>query len=279
VLLRHRANPNIRLHGEAPLGRAVLMHDQRMVELLLKNAADPNLPAVKDITPLHRAAMRGHAAIAGVDAVSELVLGRMDSSAAERERAVLEGVERAETLRHAGSGRDVLLLIDAPPTGALPLEAVRPRIGRREGGSITLLVFDLLLPNTNYSRGALHDNEWDVQPDFDRALARRSIFRAIDVRRSQSRMLTDRRLTSEHVDVATEVRGLLDSQQSLASRAEQATRFQSQPFFVAEPWAAGPGAYVTLDAALAGYRAIVQGDADALDEKDLLWAGALLKLE
>ena len=404
VLLRHNANPNIRLHGETPLGRAVLMHDQRMVELLLKNAADPNLPAVNDITPLHRAAMRGHAAIAGqllragadgarrdvfgrtpldwalldgwptvaealgsamgssahealppldgvlletgikvvdvltplprggtirttarggvgkmvllaelverlsrrggravyvrwqerfyrpedesreqmeagIDAVSELVLGHMDGSAAERERAVLEGVARAEALRDAGSGRDVLLLIDAPPTGELPLAAVRPRIGRREAGSITLLVFDLLLPNTDYSRGAVNDDEWDVQLDFDRELARRTIFPAIDVRRSWSKMLTDSRVTSEHVDVAAEVRQLLDSDQSLASRAERATRFQSQPFFVAEPWTARPGAYVPLDSALAGYRAIVLGDADALDEADLLWTDALPKLE
>jgi F-type H+/Na+-transporting ATPase subunit beta len=66
-----------------------------------------------------------------------------------------------------------------------------------------------------------------------------------------------------------------DAGNALATRVERATWFQSQPFFVAEPWTARPGAYVPLQAALAGYRAIVQGDADPLSERDLLWTGVL----
>ena len=64
ALLRRTADPNTRLHGETPLGRAVLMHDEAMVDLLLKHGADPNLPTANDLTPLHRAAIRGHASIA-----------------------------------------------------------------------------------------------------------------------------------------------------------------------------------------------------------------------
>jgi RNA polymerase sigma factor (sigma-70 family) len=376
ALLRHNADPNVRLHGETPLGRAVLMHDEAMVELLLAHGADPNVSGVSDITPLHRAAIRGHAAIArrllaggadaavrdafgrtpldwalldgwpkvaealgetvapstratlppldgllletgikvvdvltplprggtirttaqggvgkmvllaelvarlarrggravfvrwqerfyrpedasreqmeaGIDTVSKLVLGRMDSAADERERTLLEGVERAEALRDEGSGRDILLLVDAPPTGELPIEAVRPHLGRREAGSITLLVFDLLLPNTGYLRGAVNDAEWDVQLDFDRELARRTIFPAIDATQSWSRLLADGRVSPEHASVAAEVRALLRAGDTLVTRAERATQFQSQPFFVAEPWTAHPGAYVPLEAALA----------------------------
>ena len=39
VLLRHGANPNVHLRGETPLGRAVLMHDDGMLDLTV---ASPN---------------------------------------------------------------------------------------------------------------------------------------------------------------------------------------------------------------------------------------------
>ena len=190
-------------------------------------------------------------------------------------RTVLKGLERAEVLRDEGSGRDVLLMVDAPPTGELPLEAVRARLGQRAVGSITLLVFDLLLPNTGYARAAVNDAEWDVQLAFDRELARRTIFPAVDIRRSWSRLLADGRVGREHAAVAAEVRAMLDAGKALATRTERATWFQSQPFFVAEPWTGRPGAYVPLEAALAGYRAIVQGSTDILSERDLQWMGTL----
>ena len=58
------------------------MHDEAMVELLLEHAADPNLPGANSITPLHRAAIRGHATIArrllasGADAAKRDAFGR-----------------------------------------------------------------------------------------------------------------------------------------------------------------------------------------------------------
>jgi F0F1-type ATP synthase beta subunit len=57
-------------------------------------------------------------------------------------------------------------------------------------------------------------------------------------------------------------------------RAQRAFEFQSQPFYVGEPWTARPGAFVPLDAALTGYCAILTGAADAFDEGALLYAGA-----
>jgi F-type H+-transporting ATPase subunit beta len=400
MLLRHGANPNARLRQETPLGRAVLMHDETMVDLLLRHHADPNLAPLNGITPLHRAAMRGHAAIArrllvggaeaqsrdifgrtpldwavidgrptvaqilggsaeapgperlpplqgpmletgikvvdvmtplprggairttaqggvgtmvllaemvnrlarrggravyvrwherfyrpedasreqmeaGIDQVSELVLGQMQASAHERERTLLDGLERAEALRDDGSGHDVLLILDAPPTGELPLEAVRRRIGLRGKGAITLLVFDLLLPNTDYARAAVDDAEWDVQILFDRGLAKRTIYPAVDAVASWSRLLEDGRASAEHAHVAREVRNLIAAGGPTATRAERAIQFQSQPFFVAEPWTARPGACVTLEVALNGYRAILAGDADGLSAQDLLYTGAL----
>jgi RNA polymerase sigma factor (sigma-70 family) len=398
VLLRHGADPNVRLRGETPLARAVLMHDEDMVAILLLHGADPNLVLLNGLTPLHRAAMRGHAVVArqlldggahadvrdvfgrtppdwavmngwrsvaelfgqptkslstgslpprhghiletgikvvdvvttlplggtirttaqggvgkmvllaeivhrlarrggravyvrwyerfyrpedatreqmeaGIDTVSELVLGHMDGPASNRERTLLNGLERAEALRDEGAGRDVLLLVDAPPTGDLPLEVVRSRIGVQSKGSITLLVFELLLPNTGYARVAVEDTGWDAQIVFDRQLAKRGIYPAVDALGSWSRLLEDGRASAEHAAIAREVRDLLATESG--TRAQRAVQFQSQPFFVAEPWTARPGTFVPIDVSLAGYSAILQGRADALTEQELLYAGAL----
>ena len=398
VLLGHGADPNVRLRGETPLGRAVLMHDEDMVATLLRHGADPNLETLNGITPLHRAAMRGHATIArrlldggaradahdrfgrtpldwaalngwrsvaqlfgapvtspssiglpelhgdtletgikvvdvltplprggairstaqggvgkmvllaemvhrlarrggravyvrwherfyrvedatreqmeaGIDSVSELVLGHMDAPASERERTLLQGLDRAEALRDEGHGRDVLLLIDAPPTGDLPLATLRSRIGIQPKGSITLLVFELLLPNTGYARATAENTAWDAQIVFDRQLAKRGLYPAVDALGSWSRLVEDGRVSAEHAAVAREVRHLLVS--ASATRKERAVQFQSQPFFVAEPWTARPGAFVPIDVSLAGYRAILDGRADALPEQELLYTGGL----
>jgi F-type H+/Na+-transporting ATPase subunit beta len=212
----------------------------------------------------------------GIDQVSTLVLGRMSGSTADRERTVLDGLAVAERLRDEGSGRDVLLLVDAPPTGELPLDQVRSRIGVRDRGSITLLVFELLLPNTGYAAAPLTGSGWDAQLVFDRALAKRTIYPALDVLQCASALLSDGRVSAEHARIAARVRDLLrDDPES--RRAEQLRQFQSQPFFGAEPWTARPGNIVSLTDALAGYQAILDGAADELSDRDLLFAGALRK--
>jgi F-type H+/Na+-transporting ATPase subunit beta len=168
-----------------------------------------------------------------------------------------------------------LLLVDAPPEGELPLAILRDRTGARKNGSITLLVFDLLLPNTGYARAPVDDADWDVQLVFDRGLAKRGVYPAIDPVASRSRLLDDGRLPPEHAASAREVRDLLrNASDTNSRRAQRVIEFQSQPFYVAEPWTARPGTFVPTDAALAGYRAILTGAADAFDEGALLYAGA-----
>jgi len=168
----------------------------------------------------------------------------MHAPTSVRERTLLNGLERAEGLRDEGAGRDVVLLIDAPPTGDLSLEVVRRQIGMRSKGSITLLVFELLLPNTGYARAAVDDTGWDAQIVFDRQLAKDGTYPAVDAPGSWSRLLEDGRTSAEHVAIAREVRDLLASDSG--TRAQRAVQFQSQPFFVAEPWTARPGAFVPI---------------------------------
>jgi RNA polymerase sigma-70 factor, ECF subfamily len=150
------------------------------------------------------------------------------------------------------------------------------RLGRmRKNGSITLLVFDLLLPNTGYARAAVDDAEWDVQLVFDRVRARRGVYPAVDPVASRSRLLVDERIPPEHAATARELRDLLSTTNDPTNiRALQAIEFQSQPFYVAEPWTARLGAFVGSDVALAVYKAILEGAADAFEKGALLYTGA-----
>ena len=117
--------------------------------------------------------------------------------------------------------------------------------------------------------------EWDVQIVFDLGLAKRTVYPAVDAIASWSPVLEDGRVSVEHADVAREVRRLIAADGSEGDRAARVRRFQSQPFFIAEPWSARPGAFVRLDVALRGYRAILEGAGDAPGERELLHTGAL----
>jgi F-type H+-transporting ATPase subunit beta len=117
--------------------------------------------------------------------------------------------------------------------------------------------------------------EWDVQLVFDRGVAKRGVYPAIDPVASRSQLVENGRVPPEHAATARAVRDLLrNPEEADSTRAQRAIEFQSQPFYVAEPWTARPGAFVPVDAAVAGYRAILTGAADALDEGALLYAGA-----
>jgi len=63
ILLDCKANVNARAErGSTPLGFALsgrFLSDARVVRLLLGHGADPNIPALRDLTPLHHASEKG----------------------------------------------------------------------------------------------------------------------------------------------------------------------------------------------------------------------------
>ena len=67
-------------------------------------------------------------------------------------------------------------------------------------------------------------------------------------------------------------------QRQTRGRARRALLFGSQPFVVAEPFTALPGAYVPLAETIRDYAAIVDGRCDALPEEALSFTGALAAL-
>jgi F-type H+-transporting ATPase subunit beta len=49
----------------------------------------------------------------------------------------------------------------------------------------------------------------------------------------------------------------------------------SQPFFVAEQFTGTPGRYVSLEDSIAGFEAIMKGDADELSENSFAYVGTI----
>ena len=182
-------------------------------------------------------------------------------------------------------GRDVLLIVDVPPAGLTELESLRTRLRAAVGpGSITLLVFDLVLPSTGFESPVVVPTDWDAYIAFDLQLARRGLFPAIDPLASTSRLLRDGLVDPRHARIAGQVRALLArsraehgdgplNTEALSTRTRRLELFQTQPFVVTEPWTARPGESVPFEDTLADYSALVDGAADTLPEEALRYVG------
>lgn len=109
---------------------------------------------------------------------------------------------------------------------------------------------------------------------LSRALAEQRLFPAIDLAQSRSALLEHGEVEATHVRLAAAVRAaLLDQRQ--ARRAELLQRFCTQPFFVAEPYTARPGAYVPLAETLQGFATLLEGTYDDVPEALLTYQGRL----
>jgi F-type H+-transporting ATPase subunit beta len=219
----------------------------------------------------------------GTDDITTMVVGRLADPSERREQALLTGWSVAEAF--GAEGRDVLLIVDVPPAGLPELESLRTRLRAAVGpGSITLLVFDLVLPSTGFESPEVVPGDWDAYIAFDLQLARRGLFPAMDPLASTSRLLRDGLLDPQHARVAGQVRAILESSRAehsdgplgpevLSTRTRRLELFQTQPFFVAEPWTARPGESVPFEDTLADYSALVDGAADTLPEEALRYVG------
>lgn len=192
----------------------------------------------------------------------------------------------AEDLR--AGGRETLLVLHEP---LLTPATVSRLAGRERGGAaaLSVLVWQLLAPER------LAANPLPPAPIasdgrlvFSRVLGGQSIWPAIDPVRSESRLLAGDVLSAEHRRVAAAARALMRetgvtegagaTDAPLRGRARRALLFGSQPFVVAEPFTALPGAYVPLAETIRDYAAIVDGRCDALPEEALSFTGALAAL-
>lgn len=125
-----------------------------------------------------------------------------------------------------------------------------------------------------------------------RSLAELGIYPAVDPLDSFSTMLDPAIVGEEHYSVAREVQQVLqrykdlqdiiailgmeelsDEDKQTVSRARKVQRFLSQPFFVAEAFTGQPGRYVKKDDTVKGFKEILEGKYDGINEREFYMKG------
>jgi F-type H+-transporting ATPase subunit beta len=227
--------------------------------------------------------MRG----AAVDRHAALLVGQPDDPQTTRDRLGLAALTLAESF--CEQGRETLLFLEE---NLISLATVGRFAARRRGNdqaALTILLWQHdppIMPSGAQAYTPLL-RERDGQIAFSRSLAKQNTWPAIDPLRSISRLLDGHALGVEHTRVARAARELLrdygDIEGSGAAGADPAQRgrarrvllFGGQPFFVAEPFTAVPGVYVSLEETLRGYGELVDGRHDDVPEEAFRFTGTL----
>jgi F-type H+-transporting ATPase subunit beta len=223
----------------------------------------------------------------GMERHAALLVGQPDDSQPVRDRIGLAALTLAESF--CDQGRETLLFMEE---NLVSDQTVERFLARRHGdtrAALTILLWQHdppIMPAgaRAYSR-LLRDG--DGQLVFSRALAKQSIWPAIDPMQSTSRLLSGQALGAEHVRVARAAQDLLrgygdmegagaaGDDPTLRARARRLLLFQGQPFFVAEPFTAVPGVYVPPVETLRGFGELVDGRHDDVPEEVFRFTGGL----
>ena len=204
-------------------------------------------------------------------------------------RYTLAGVEVSAMLGRMPSA------VGYQPMLSEEMGALQERIASTKRGSITSIqaiyvpADDLTDPSPATTFAHL-----DAQIVLSRSIAQLGIYPAVDPLASSSSQLTEAIVGREHYEVAKGVQSTLQKYQDLKEiiailgmdelseedkltvyRARKIERFFSQPFFSAEVFTNQPGAYVSIEDTLSGFRAILNGDCDQIPEQAFFMCGNL----
>jgi F-type H+-transporting ATPase subunit beta len=245
-----------------------------------------------------------------------LVYGQMNEPPGARMRVGLTALTMAEYFRDINK-QDVLLFIDNifrftqagsevsallgrmpsavgyQPTLATEMGALQERITSTTQGSITSIqavyvpADDLTDPAPATTFAHL-----DATTVLSRNLAAKGIYPAVDPLDSTSTMLQPGIVSSEHYEIAENVKETLQRYKELqdiiailgidelseedrltVARARKVERFLSQPFFVAEIFTGSPGKYVSLEDTIKGFKMVLTGELDDLPEQSFYLVG------
>ncbi len=181
------------------------------------------------------------------------------------------------------------------PTLAEEMGQMQERITSTTTGSITS-VQAIYVPADDLTdpAPATTFSHLDSKIVLSRALASLGIYPAIDPLESNSSALDPYVVGKEHYDVAQGVKQVLqrykdlqdiiailgieelsDEDKQTVYRARKIQRFLSQPFFVGEVFTGTPGAYVSLKETIRGFKEILEGKHDALNEQEFYMKGTI----
>ena len=145
----------------------------------------------------------------------------------------------------------------------------------------------------------------DATVVLSRQVAELGIYPAVDPLDSTSRQLDPLIVGQEHYDVARGVQGVLQRYKELKDiiailgmdelseedKLHQHVlltfmlspmpfqKFLSQPFFVAEVFTGSPGKYVSLKDTISGFKAILDGEHDAIPEQAFYMTGSIQEVK
>lgn len=181
------------------------------------------------------------------------------------------------------------------PTLASEMGALQERITSTTKGSITS-VQAVFVPADDYTDPAPVATfaHLDASISLERAIAEQGLFPAVDPLASNSRILEPGVVGEEHYNVARGVQRVLqrykdlqdiiailgmeelsDEDKLVVSRARKIQRFLTQPMFVAEPFTARPGKYVTREETVRGFAEILEGKHDDKPEQAFYMVGTI----
>ncbi len=218
----------------------------------------------------------------------------------EKNQDVLFFVDNIFRFTQAGSEVSTLLgrmpsAVGYQPTLATEMGELQERITSTKNGSITSIqavyvpADDLTDPAPATTFGHL-----DSTVVLSRPLSELGIYPAVDPLESSSTILDPKIVGAEHYEVARGVQKILqrykelqdiiailgmeelsDEDKVIVARARKIQKFLSQPFSVAETFTGRPGAYVKVADTIRGFKEILDGKHDALNENDFYMMGSI----
>jgi F-type H+-transporting ATPase subunit beta len=181
------------------------------------------------------------------------------------------------------------------PTLASEIGELEERIASTKKGSITS-VQAVYVPADDLTDPAPASvfSHLDAKTVLSRKITELGIYPAVDPLDSSSRIMDPLILGQEHYDTAIQCVNVLQTYKDLQDiinilgidelsdedkvtvyRARKIQRFFSQPFNVAEQFTGTPGRYVTIKDTIAGFKAILAGELDAVDESYFMYKGTI----
>lgn len=218
----------------------------------------------------------------------------------EENQDVLIFIDNIFRFAQAGSEISALLgripsAVGYQPTLASEMGALQERITSTKKGSITS-VQAVYVPADDYTDPApvVTFSHLDANISLERAIADQGLYPAVDPLSSSSRILTPEIVGQEHYDVARGVQKVLqrykelqdiiailgmeelsDEDKLIVTRARKIQKFFSQPMFVAEPFTAKEGKYVTRNETVRGFAEILDGKYDDKNEQAFYMVGGI----
>ena len=218
----------------------------------------------------------------------------------EENRPVLIFIDNIYRFIQAGSEVSALLgrlpsEMGYQPTLDSEMGLLQERITSTSSGTITS-VQAVYIPADDVTDPAVAAtfSHLDATTVLSRRLVSMGLYPAIDPLQSTSNLLTPELVGLEHYNVAMQVRATLArydelqdliailgmeelslSDQKIVIRARRLQRFLSQPFIVAEEFSGQPGAFVSIEDTIRGFKEILEGKYDELPEQAFYMTGTI----